>query len=480
MPTSKQPMREGRWILPVFLLLAVVIRWGTFYPSVINHDESTYWLIARGMLDGQTYLRDVFDTKPVGIFLVFSLLYALTAGSIFGMRLVTALVIGLTGWLLFRVGVKATGQPKVGWLAGVGYVLLVSIFRYYGQSPNTELFFVPLAVAAVYLAWGDQQKWYHYALAGGLLGIGFVIKYVIAADALAIGLILLWQGYRKGHLPKAIWQQCLPMTVVFFIPIIAVALWYWQAGLWDTFWFYTFEVTGRYPVEASFGKRLLFVLDFLGRFFPFTLLAIIALKERLAVDREWQYFLVLWLLTTTVMTLLPGKTFGHYQIQIMPALVLLAGTWLHRGRTSLPWLRSLTPRFALYGMVLLWLSISAGLIVYYSQQKDGPRIVAEILQKKLRDGETVYTGNYHQIVYHLIDQPCPTPYVHSSLLYYPHHIAALEIDLQVEANRIIHGQQPALVLLRTDHPHNSLTDSLYKYYTIQDTLPDKVWLLTKK
>ena len=75
-----------RWALPILILLAVVIRWPSFLPSVINHDESTYIIIGDGLLHGQAYLVDSYDTKPVGIFLVYALLNALAGGSIFGIR----------------------------------------------------------------------------------------------------------------------------------------------------------------------------------------------------------------------------------------------------------------------------------------------------------------------------------------------------------------------------------------------------------
>ncbi|RMF01394.1 MAG: hypothetical protein D6772_04880, partial [Bacteroidetes bacterium] len=68
---------------------------------------------------------------------------------------------------------------------------------------------------------------------------------------------------------------------------------YAQLGQLDNFLFYTFEVTRRYPVEASAATRLSFVLAFFGRFFPFTILAFLALREASPVDRHWQQFLLL-------------------------------------------------------------------------------------------------------------------------------------------------------------------------------------------
>jgi len=460
--------------------MAVIIRVGSFFPSVLDHDESTYFLIGKGLLAGQTYLVDSIDTKPIGIFFIYALMNWLGGPSIFLARLFTALVVGFTAFLLYHLGRRAGGHERVGWAAGIGYVLLTSIFKFYGLSPNTELFFVPLSVGAILLtSWGENRRMHHFVLAGLLLGMGFVIKYVIAADALALGLFLLWQGVRQQKRVQAVFLQCLPLTLAFFIPPLLTYDYYISIGQADAFLFYTFEVTRRYPVEKNWSALFLYTLDFFGRFLPFVLLAIFARRERLAADRQWQNFLLLWLICALVMTLVPGKTFGHYQIQLMAPLTLLAASWFHPQRSGQPWLRRLSPRWGWGMLVALVLGLSVGLYTYYNHKLDGPRIVARILKEKLRPGELVYTGNYHQIVYYLIDQPSLTPYIHSSLLYYPHHVVALGINLAEETHQIIAVKKPRFVLLRTDHPNNLLTEAIYQNYHPQDTLPDQVILLER-
>ena len=473
-----QKVDWSKWALGIFVLLAIIIRWGTFYPSVINHDESTYFLIGKGLLEGQTYLVDSFDTKPIGIFLIYAMMSWLSGGSIFLLRLITAAIVGLTAYLLFRLGCKASGEEKVGWAAGISYLLLGSIFKYYGLSPNTELFFVPFAVGALLLIWGEHRKVHHFALAGLLLGLGFMVKYVIAADAFAIGAYLLWRGWRTGTLGKAIFQQCLPMTFVFFLPLLATYTYYSSIGQLDSFLFYTFDVTSRYPVEASWGSRAVFTIAFFGRFLPFTLLAIFALRPPHQPDREWQLFLLFWLACVVVITILPGKTFGHYQIQLMPPLALLAGSWFLSTRKGQAKLRQIPGRWTWPVLGVAVLGLSVGLSAYYLKRVDDPRVVATELEKRLQPGDLVYTGNYHHITYHLLDQPSLTPYVHSSLLFYEHHVNALEIDLEEEGRKIL-DQNPRFVLLRPDHPHNQLTDMIYQDYTIIDTLLEKVWILEK-
>ena len=161
----------------------------------------------------------------------------------------------------------------------------------------------------------------------------------------------------------------------------------------------------------------------------------------------------------------------------MPPLALLMGSWFYEQRQQQAFLRKLSPRIGWGIFAALILGLSLGLYSYYSKE-DEPRVVAAELQRRLQPGELVYTGNYHHITYHLLGQQSLTPYVHSSLLFYDHHVRALEIDLEQEANRILQ-QDPRFVLLRTDHPHTALTDIIYDNYTITDTLLNEVWILEK-
>ncbi|HQW03396.1 MAG TPA: hypothetical protein PLR30_13010, partial [Saprospiraceae bacterium] len=62
--TPYQPLR----ILAMLTGLSLVMRLFSFFPSVMDHDESTYLVIADALRHGDVYLRDVIDTKPIGIF----------------------------------------------------------------------------------------------------------------------------------------------------------------------------------------------------------------------------------------------------------------------------------------------------------------------------------------------------------------------------------------------------------------------------
>ncbi|MGB3546950.1 MAG: glycosyltransferase family 39 protein [Saprospiraceae bacterium] len=486
--------RPGLTLLTL-LAAAVLLRFPSFFVSVINHDESTYIVIADEMLRGKTYWVDVFDTKPPGIFLIYALLIQLTFGSIFGLRLAAALVVGLTGWVLFHTGRRVTGDASVGWVAGFGYVFATGIFTYYGVSPNTELFFNLFTSAALLVllrprgaivsdtayssalpsplarGWGRGpslqpfERIHYYFAAGLLLGLGFCIKPMVLAETAALGLWMLYRIVLRRHWKTGLLQAVPAMAVGFLLPYAAVMAYYYFNGEWDNYAFWSLEVPGRYPAEKVWYMRLKFMGDFLLRYSPFVITAGLAAWYRRARDREFQLFLLAQFLLVTVVITMPGKSFGHYQVQLFPPLMLAAGLWFAHYRSGIPGRRA-WQRWGPAVFGLLFLTFTVINIVNYAKKmrEDGSREVAAYLQPLLRPGELVFAANSHQIIYHLLDRPVPTPYVHSSLLYYAHHQRAMRIDPAAEAHRIVNNPALQYVVGRPARDTGIITDSILTYF----------------
>lgn len=425
------------------------------------------------MLQGKIYLKDLVDTKPIGVFLLYAIFQILTGASIWLLRLITALWVAATALGLFFL-VHHWGAPRrASWAAALAYLLMTSIFTFYGVVPNTELYFNLFTVLALILVLRRRHAGYDLG-AGWLLGLGFMIKYVILFDALAIACIVLWPA-RRFSLPVLILtlKRALLMGVAFILPFAATWFSYHRLGLSDAFTFYTFEVISRYPVDTPMLKQVIYVLDFFGRFLPVTFPALWALFSLKPGERGLQWFMVTWMIMILIAIVLPGKSFGHYFIQFMIPMALLFGLFF-RDLTIWPgWIKRIPPRFGWALLVILLIT------TVYLQKRDffdpvdQPREVAKYLESRLHPGEKFYAGNYHHLLYFLLDRESPTPYVHRSLLWSNHHRYALGINLENEIRRILE-QKPRFVIVETKARYpEQLSPWLINYQPV-DTLFEQV------
>ncbi|WP_197494029.1 glycosyltransferase family 39 protein [Lewinella sp. 4G2] len=470
----------------MFAAFAILLRWGSFFISVINHDESTYIVIADELLNGEVYLRDVIDTKPIGIFLVYAALIKLTGGAIWLLRLAAALVVALGGWGLYLASHRALSSQRAGIAAGLKYVLICSVFSYYGLSPNTEIFFNCLTIAAAGLAVAprvtaaENDSFWHWPVAGLLLGLAMTIKPFAAAESLAIGLFLVWYYLRQGLVIRTL-TAGTTLLLGFALPLLGVYLYYANLGMLDTLQFYLFEVNGAYPIELPWYLRLKYMGDYCLRFAPFVILGALSLvRSNGNSDRPhtvWTRFLLLSFTLVTMVVLITGKRFGHYQVQLHPLLAALAGSWWALGKTAFPalswdWLKKYTPA------ILIGVGLIVGLAHFarFNGKDDKPTRIAAYMEYKLAPNETFFGLNGWQITYHLLYRDVPTPYVHSSLLFLDHHVRAFQVDELGEADRLLANPNLRYLMGRVSDPDadTPLSRRLLLEFSPMDTLPGEI------
>jgi len=81
----------------------------------------------------------------------------------------------------------------------------------------------------------------------------------------------------------------------------------------------------------------------------------------------------------------------------------------------------------------------------------------------MKEGDEIYTGNYHHILYFLLRRESPTPYIHRSLLWTEEHRKALKIDTE-SAIRKIFDVKPAFVVVQDTIYDTSFNQNLNKHY----------------
>ena len=206
-------------LLFIFILISTILRLFSFSPSVLDHDESTYMIIGRDILNGKSLYTDVTDTKPVGIFLFYALLEFLFGDSIFLKRLVFAIIVGITAYLISGVSKKMFGNTRVAFASGLIYIIYTSTWTLHGRSPNTELLFNLTTISTLLLFLNPRKS--NFFLGGLITGIGFIIKYLVLFDLAAFMLfffIIDILNNRKVIRDISFWYRYVLAGTGFLIP----------------------------------------------------------------------------------------------------------------------------------------------------------------------------------------------------------------------------------------------------------------------
>ncbi|HKJ42433.1 MAG TPA: hypothetical protein VKA27_10095 [Sunxiuqinia sp.] len=432
----------------MFVFTAIALRFFSFFSSVLDHDESTYLIIGRDLLHGKSLYADVTDSKPVGIFLIYAFMQFVFGYSILLKRIVVAALVGITAHIVNKVSIRFFQNKKVGIASGLMYIYLSSTWNYFGISPNAELFFNFFTIGALFVLF--QKGPANYFFAGLLFGLGFIIKYMVLFDFLAITSFFLVKELidKKRRFSFSELLPYLLSGIGFAIPFGLVNLYFYLGNHFDAFYFITYELPGRYRSHTTLWQFIKLLLDFTGRFFPVTYLMFYVLFSKRSLLDGWpKYFMIYWLVAVLVAVYLPGKGFSHYAIQLMLPVSLIAGVafdrQFHFDRYTKFVYRGTS------GLILLILFVSTIQISAISRKlrkSDQPRIVARYLQTNMNHDDQLYVVNYEHILYYLLKKECPTKYVHESILSTPDLANAFDVDSEKEIDRILQKHPKFIVI----------------------------------
>jgi 4-amino-4-deoxy-L-arabinose transferase-like glycosyltransferase len=432
------------WLfLLLFTALAVLVRFLSFRFSVIDPDESTYLVIAQELLKGQTFYVDVWDTKPIGIFLIFAGIIGTLGHSIVSARLAAAVTIGLTAFLLYLAARRWNPQNRLAWIAGLAYILASSVHRW-NFAANTEIFFNLFTALGLFFFLGKKGR-SNFFLTGLVFGLGFIIKYFVVFDLLAIWIFYLLTVIRERQafrIQELGWNTA-SMGLGFLLPFSAVVLYYWQNGLFSGFWFATYVVPGRYAEGFSFSEALNYFANFHLVYAPLVILAYAVIIR--GSDRPLAWLGTIWLVLVWVILILPGKFFFHYYFQLLVPLCFLlpgiAGVEIKVAKVPTHTLQALLAVLAIG--FLAWNTGSQARL--FIRVPDVRRDVAAYLESRMTKEDILYC-NKSAVLYFLLEKSPPVKYVHPTLLTNPAHYGALGIDPEEELRRVA-GQRPQFMVI---------------------------------
>ncbi|WEK44234.1 MAG: hypothetical protein P0Y64_05320 [Candidatus Sphingomonas colombiensis] len=304
------------WV--IVAIAAILARVAVFGDPVVHVDEEFYYVTAHEMWRGALPFVDIWDRKPIGLFLLY--LPAAWLPLPWGILVYQALA---TVSLILTALVVAGLARRVGWGAGALFAALAYVWwpdllnGVGGQSP---IFYnLPMAVAgALIVAGGGRRSPRALGCAAmALVGIALQIKYSAVFEGVFFGLWLMWSEWQRR---RAVFGTLLYGAALVAIALAPTALawgYYAAIGQSDAFLFANFlsiQHRNDNPLPEMLGNigTLVLILS------PLVAMAFGARGQAVDGDAVTRRFLFAWFGVALAGLAVFGTWFDHYGL---PALV---------------------------------------------------------------------------------------------------------------------------------------------------------------
>jgi hypothetical protein len=329
---SSGQLANGWMIFAAICLFTLFVRLPEFGNPAPDFDEQLYFLVGDRMWDGAVPFVDIWDRKPIGLFLIYAAIRMLGGDGIIQYQLVAAAFVAATAFMVHRITTRFTGYSGSLSAACIYIVYLRGFNSYVGQ---TESFLMLLCVGTMLLAirsleTDDRVIIRNHALAAMLImGAALQVKYTVLPQCVFFGLFFLWRlGTHEGY-AKALLRHAAPFIALGLAPTALVAFYYAQIGQFEAFFYANF--TSIFDRGRLTGESQAFFIRYAGLIFlPLGIVAMSAWLERrqLTDNRIAFATIAAWGLTCFLAVIMTGSLYIHYAVPIAPPLAILAGAFI--------------------------------------------------------------------------------------------------------------------------------------------------------
>ena len=425
--------------------LTLASRVWTFGNPLINVDEQFYVLTGDRLLHGILPYVDIWDRKPIGLFLIYAFVCRIFADPIIGYQLLAVVSVSLTSTLLFAIARRQNSFAAA--LGGAAtYPAWLTVFG--GIGGQTPIFYnLPMVAAAALtlavMAQPDNRRLTWQGCAIMLLtGIALQIKYSVIFEGVFFGITLLWIGKARGRS----WLRLAGDAPIWIACALAPTLAAWLA--------FAAMGYGQAFVQANFLSILLDKNDFLpalGRLAglslglgPFMICAWLAWKRWRGSERPGKRE-ALWILAWSAVSIAGFLAFGvWYDLYVLPLLAPLSLI------AAMAFDHFAKQRRAIAVMIGLGLAGGighSGVDMWLKGNAHDANRLAALIKPHLGNG-CLYVNEDLPILYYLTGSCLPSRYLFPQHLTSPRFAPALGVSQLGELKAVL-ARRPAAIVIRT-------------------------------
>jgi len=306
-------------------------------PSLIEPywygDEGIYAGVASQILQGKKLYVDVWDHKPPGIFIIytiighFSRLFSIDYQFLF--RLVNLFFGGIT--LLIGVWISKLLHNKfITGLVGIFLLFLIGTPYLEANVFNAENIFILFTALAYFIFYKNTYKNKNFSpkiafFIGLLFGLAIFVKIQPLFEMAGLILLAIVIGIKNKINLSKIFRYVFFIFFVSMLPIIISFIYYLVQGNVDQFIFSNFT----FNLFYASGSRLQGSLSLFTKFFilVFITLGGIFLFFLKRIDHKF-LFVFIWVVFAVLGSSLSSRTYAHYLLQLVVPITMFIWTFI--------------------------------------------------------------------------------------------------------------------------------------------------------
>lgn len=423
------------------LVAALLLRSGWFGSPLAGYDEQLYLLIGDRMLDGALPYVDLWDRKPVGLFVLYAGIRLLGGDGVLEYQLVATLFAAATAFVILLV-VRRRFAPFTSLACALLYLLWAGTMG--GEAGQAPVFYNLFVAGAALLlldalpAMATRAGIVRAAAAMLLCGLAITVKTTAVFEGAFFGLATLVACLRAGYTLPRLAAAAVGFAALGILPFAAAAAVYWSLGHFDAFWFANAQSallrTGD-PNGRTLGQIALTLMGIA----PALLLTLASRRRSLAapVAPEWEArFMTGWLIAAAVGFASVGYFLQHYALPLLVPMSIAAARFVEGSRHG----RLAVLLFALYP--LFHQVVLSRLMVH------GDRAAVTAMVEAISgdvDRECMLLFGAPTVLYHLTDACLVTPYAFSDHLYRGDEAHAIGTDAAAATAAAL-ARRPAVIV----------------------------------
>jgi hypothetical protein len=455
------------WIIFIIVILVVAVIRFRLLDVPFERDEGEYAYAGQLMLKGIPPYKNAYNMKFPGIYAAYALIIGIFGETHTGVHLGLLLMNGATAVLLFLLG-RRLFDPLTGAMAGAGFAVLSVSQSVQGLQANAEHFVIFFALAGLLLLTGalESGRSRTFFLSGLLMGGGVLMKQHGGAFAL---FSLLYLGaalaIKRSDGVYTIGQKLLVFSAGVVLPFGLTCIILYSAGVFDKFWFWTFDYARAYAKPISMAQGLINLKwnasGILTSTWPLWALGAAGLTAVIwdKSARSKALFL-LGFLVFSFIAILPGLYFRpHYFVLTLPSAAIFFGL----GAASIPRLfkgldstvLKASVATALMGFALVYSVYLQRNILFFSSPREVSRItyganpfpeaieIARYIKEHSSEDDRIAVIGSEPEIYFYSDRLSATGHIYTYALMESHRYA---LNMQEEMIREVEAARPLFLV----------------------------------